>query len=243
MFHLPISAVIEQSPSWAGYRRTMRHFLQTQVLVQASLAALATAAAGYPRLSLWSTRAAPVWYLEAVLFVCSIILWGFVFAWHTRYSDRPVFVSKLEIRAVVAATFTALIMGLFYYLWLDPVLRLKWPSQYPADPTHWLALTLFSLAFNQLCLTFAPYAWLMRLFKRRRVATTLTVLFGVGLLGLKIQSLTTPVPFLTLAALLAGRLVIGLLAVTFFLRGGVMLAWWWTLVFEARLLLGPVSQP
>jgi hypothetical protein len=46
----------------------------------------------------------------------------------------------------------------------------------------------------------------------------------------------TPVPPLPLAALLAGRIVMGFLAVSFYLRGGVLLVWWWTLLFEARLL-------
>ena len=95
---------------------------------------------------------------------------------------------------------------------------------------------LFSLALTQLFLLFAPFAWLMRLVKNRQVAACLTVLVGVCILAMKIRSLPTPVPPLPLAALLAGRIVMGFLAVSFYLRGGVLLVWWWTLLFEARLL-------
>ena len=36
---------------------------------------------------------------------------------------------------------------------------------------------------------------------------------------------------------LLGRFVMGLLTVWFYLRGGVFLIWWWTLLFDARNLL------
>jgi hypothetical protein len=38
------------------------------------------------------------------------------------------------------------------------------------DLKHWFASLLFSLALNQLFLLFAPFDWLMRLFKNRWVA-------------------------------------------------------------------------
>jgi hypothetical protein len=96
---------------------------------------------------------------------------------------------------------------------------------------------MFSLALNQLFLIFASFDWLMRLFKNRWVATSLTALFGACVLAMKIQSLPTPVPPLLLAALLAGRIIMVFLAVSFYLRGGVVLVWWWTVLFEARHLL------
>jgi hypothetical protein len=96
---------------------------------------------------------------------------------------------------------------------------------------------LFSLAINQLFLLFAPYAWLMRLFKNRWVATNLTVLFGALLLAMRIQSLQTQLPPLLFAMLLTGKVILGFLAVSFYLRGGVLLVWWWTFLFEARHLL------
>ena len=130
-----------------------------------------------------------------------------------------------------------------YHLFLDPSLRLKTPEEYPADVKQWLAIVLFSLAFNQLYLVFAPFAWLIRLFQNRWAATCLTVLFGVIVLAIKYQSSTTPIPSLLLAALLAVRIVMGFLAVTFYLGGGVLLSWWWTLLIESRNLLAVAGNP
>ncbi|MGA3283291.1 MAG: hypothetical protein ABSD57_02380 [Verrucomicrobiota bacterium] len=221
----------------------MRSFTQPRVLKLAGIAALATALACYPRVSLWLNRSAPIWYLEAMIFFCSIVLWGFVFAWHTQYTNRPVFVLKLETGPFIAVTLVGITVAVVFHLLLDPSLRSKIPEEYPADLKQWFALVLFSLAFNQLFLLFAPFAWLMRLFKNRWVATSLTVLFGACVLAMKIRSLPTPVPPLLLAALLAGRIGMGFLAVSFYLRGGVILIWWWTFLFEARNLLNLAGNP
>jgi hypothetical protein len=203
----------------------------------AVIASLASALAAYPRLSLWLARSEPVWYLEGTVFLCGIVLWGFVFAWHAPYTGRPALMLKLERGPFLAATAVAIITAAVFALLLDPTLRTKIPEEYPADLKHWFAFTLFSLAVNQLFLIFAPFDWLMRLSQKRWVAANLTVLFGVLVLALKIRSLPTPFPPLLLAELLAGKIVTGFLAVLFYLRGGVVLIWWWTLVFEARHLL------
>jgi hypothetical protein len=224
-------------------RQNMRDFTQPRVLNLAAIAALASALACYPRLSLWLNRSAPIWYLEAAIFLCCIVLWGFVFAWHTQYSHRPVFALKIEPGPFIAVTLVGIIAALVFHLFLDPSLRSKIPEEYPADLKQWFAFVLFSLAFNQLFLLFAPFAWLMRLFKNRWVAATLTVLFGAFVLAIRTQSLPTPVPLLLLVALLAGRIAMGFLAVSFYLRGGVMLIWWWTFLFEARNLLTLTGNP
>jgi hypothetical protein len=224
-------------------RQNMRDFTQPRVLNLAAIAALASALACYPRLSLWLNRSAPIWYLEAVIFLCCIVLWGFVFAWHTQYTHRPVFVLKIEPGPFIAVTLVGIIAALVFHLFLDPSLRSKIPEEYPADLKQWFAFVLFSLAFNQLFLLFAPFAWLMRLSKNRWVAATLTVLFGAIVLAIRTQSLPTPVPLLLLVALLAGRIAMGFLAVSFYLRGGVMLIWWWTFLFEARNLLNLAGNP
>ena len=215
----------------------VRHLLQPRILNLAVIAALASAVACYPRVALWPNRSAPVWYLEGAIFLCGIVLWGFVFAWHTQYAHRPVFILKLEPKLFVGVTAAAIIAAAVFDLAIDPSLRSKVPEDYPFDLVHWFAFVLFSLALNQLFLLFAPFAWLMRLFKRRWVATNLTVLFGVILLAMRIHSFPTPLPPLLAAALLTGKIVMGFLAVSFYLRGGVLLVWWWTFLFEARHLL------
>jgi len=209
----------------------------------AAVAAMATTLACYPRLSIWGNRSAPVWYLEAVIFFCSMVLWGFVFAWHTTYTKRPVFALKIEPRLFTVVTVAGIVVATGLHLFLDPSLRLKVPEDYPADSGQWFALVLFSLAFNQLFLIFAPFAWLIRLFQNRWVATGLTVLFGVIILAIKIRHSPTPIPPPLLATLLAGRIATGFLAVSFYLRGGMLLSWWWTFLIEARHLFDLAGQP
>ena len=177
------------------------------------------------------------------MFLCSIILWSFVFAWHTQYAHRPFFNFKIEPRLFVTATVAGIVVATVLHLFLDPALRLKTPEEYPADAKQWLAMVLFSLAFNQLYLIFAPFAWLIRLFQNRWVATCLTVLLSVIVMAIKIRSTPAPFPPPLFAALLAGRVVMGFLAVSFYLRGGVLLIWWWTLLIEARHLVDVAGNP
>src|SRR5206468_7523890 len=62
----------------------------------------------------------------------------------------------------------------------------------------------------------------------------LTVLFGVFVLVIKNQHSPAPVSPAILIGLLVFRLVGGLLSVYFYLQGGVLLVWWWTLRSEER---------
>ena len=215
----------------------MQDLAQPRTLKLAGLAALATALACYPRFSFWLTRPESAWFLEAMVFLCSIVLWGFVFAWHTRYTGRPVFMLKIEPGPFIAVTLIGVSAALVFHWYFDPLLRPKMPEEYPADRRQWLASVLFSLSFDKLFLLFAPFAWLVRLTRNRPVATALTVLFGICVLVLKIRSSHVQFPPLLLMAFLAGRIVLGFLAVWFYLRGGMILIWWWAFLFEARNLL------
>jgi hypothetical protein len=209
----------------------------------ASIAALASALACYLRLSLWVERPVSIWLLEATIFLCGIVLWGFVFAWHTRYTHRPVFVLKLESGPFIAVTLIGIIAAVIFHLWLDPSLRLNVPEEYPADLNHWLAQLLFSMFLSQLFLLFAPFAWSMRLFQYRRAATIVTVLFSAFVWVIKNQSLPTPIPHPLFAVLLVVKIATGFLAVWFYLRGGIILIWWWTILFESRHLLNLAGNP
>lgn len=215
----------------------MRHLLQPRVLNQASIAAAISALACYPRLLLWLHRPGPIWYSEAIIFICCIILWGFVFAWHEPYTHRPVFIFKLGLTPLLVATLTGLGIAMAFHLWLDPPLRTRFPEEYPPDLLHWLAAVPFTLAFNQLFLIFAPFDWLMRLVKNRWVAASLTALWVTALLVMKIHSLSTPIAAPLLALMLAGRVASGFLVVWLYWRGGVFLVCWWALLQESRHLL------
>jgi hypothetical protein len=214
----------------------MRRLAQPQVLKSASAAACLTALLCYPRLVLWRHRPDPIWFLESIIFLGTMVLWGFVFAWHSAYSRRPVFTLPLETSEWGTAALAACVVALVLHRFLDPVLQPLNPVDYPTDLGEWSAMILFNLAFVQLFLVFAPLAWLMRLTQNRSLAILLTVLGGVGILALKIRSLPTTYSPTLLAALVIFRIVFGFFSVFFYWRGGVLLAWWWVMLVEARHL-------
>src|SRR3974390_2579372 len=163
----------------------MRSLGKPEALKSAAVAALLTAVACYPRLYLAPQLAYPIWYLEALLLLGSIVLWAFVFAWHTQYSGHPVVMLRMPRAPFVWATSGGLAMAGLLRLWLDPLLRARTPEEYPLTVLQWVAATLFSLAFTQLFLVFAPFAWVLRLVRRQSPAVILTVLFGVYVLAVK----------------------------------------------------------
>jgi len=214
----------------------VRSLAQPEVLKSAAAAALLSALACYPRLFLWLKRPYALWYLEAVLFLCGIVLWAFVFGWHTKYTGRPVFTFKVGPVPFVWATLAGVAIAILLHARLDPALRLRTPEDYPATVEQWLALMLFSLAFTQLYLVFAAFAWFVRLFQSAWMAAILTVLFGVFVLVIKHNASPSPIPMGLLLALLVSRVALGALTVYFYLRGGVLLAWWWGLLLQSRHL-------
>jgi magnesium-transporting ATPase (P-type) len=214
----------------------VRRLAQPETLRSAAISGLATALACYPRLSLWTKRPYPLWYLEAVIFLGTIVLWAFVFAWHIPYANRPVLARRPGFVYLAAATVAGISCALALRLFLDPALRLQTPEDYPATLNQWIAMTLFTLAFSQLFLVFAPFAWLVRLVQNRFAAAMLTVVFGVFVLAIKTGSSPTPFPLPLFSALLVVRVGLGLFAVFFYLRGGVALVWWLGLLVEARHL-------
>jgi hypothetical protein len=214
----------------------MRSLAQPEVLKSAGTAAVLSSLACLPRLWLWPHRRYDLWYLEATMFLGSTVLWAFVFAWHTKYTQRPVFSLKTGLVAFLLVTLSGVAVAILLHVWLDPSLRLRTPEDYPRTIVQWMALVLFSLAFNQLFLVFAPFAWAMRLFQNPRMAGLLTVLFGVFVLMLKHHSSPTPMPSGLLLSLLAVRIAVAALSVYFFWRGGVLLVWWWGLLLQSRHL-------
>jgi hypothetical protein len=203
----------------------------------AAIAALAVAVACYPRLALWPNRFYPVWYLEAVLLFGGFVLWAFVFAWHTKYTDRPVFTLRLPKNSLVLATLLGTTVAVILYEFVDPLFRVNTPEDYPTNLEQWLAMTLFSLAFNQLFLVFAPFDWAVRLFHRRSLGVVFTVLFGVFVLVVKTRSSAVELTPSLFWLLIVVRAVISFLSVWFYSRHGAILVWWWGLLLQTRHLL------
>jgi hypothetical protein len=214
----------------------MRRLAQPDVMKAAAMASAISALLCLPRMLLWAKRPFPVWYVEATLFLGGFVLWAFVFAWHTEYTRRPVFTFKIKSTTFAAATLVGILAAIGLHFFLDRALRLTTPDDYPVNVKQWIAMSLFSLAFTQLLLVFAPFAWLMRLFRNERVAMFSTIAFGVMVLMLKTNSSPTPLPASLFAALLVLRILPGFFAIWFYLRGGILLVSWIGLLIEARHL-------
>lgn len=214
----------------------MRRLAQPKVVASAAIAAALSAAFSLPRMLLWEHRKLPVWYLEANVLLGGFVLWAFVFAWHTEYTGRPVFTLKFKPSIFAAATALGILAGFGLHFFLDPALRRVTPEDFPTDLAHWAAATLFSLAFTQLFLLYAPFAWLMRLSRNKHVATWLTIALGVAVLITKVRSAPASLAPSLLVELLALRIVLNFMGIWFYLRGGILLVWWLDLVVEARYL-------
>ena len=98
-------------------------------------------------------------------------------------------------------------------------------------------MTLFRLAFTEVFLVFAPFAWLIRLFQNRSLAIGLTILFSLVVFVMKNHSSPDPIPLNLFSSLLAVRLGTAMVALYCYLRGGVFLVWWWVLLLETRHLI------
>jgi hypothetical protein len=171
------------------------------------------------------------------MFLGTVMLWGFVFAWHAKYMKQPVF-RKVELKTWSLVTLLGLAAAAILRAGLDPGLRTVIPTDYPGNFAQWFSMTLFSLAFTQLFLIFAPIAWLARLSHNRQFSIAATILFGVCVLLIKERTSPVHLPHLLFLGLATVRLLNGAFSVFLYLRGGVALVFWWTLLLQSRHLFG-----
>ncbi|HKS36857.1 MAG TPA: hypothetical protein VJW76_06700, partial [Verrucomicrobiae bacterium] len=205
----------------------MRSLVQPGVMKSAALATCITVVVCYPRLALWTDRPYQLWFLCFVLGWAAFMLWSFVFAWHRQYSGEEVLLVRIGPSLWVAATVAGLIGSGFLHFGIDSILRPLAPEDYPSTMRAWLAMTMFILAFDQLFVCFAPFALFLRLVRNRNVALGLTVSFGVFLVYLKARSWQGQFSAPFIMALFAWRILASYLSVYFYLKGGVVLTWWW----------------
>ena len=219
----------------------MRSLAKTEVVRSAAIAALGSALVCYPRLTLWSNRSFPIWYVEALLVLGGFVLWAFVFAWHTQYTNRPVFTFKLGKLPFALVTLAGILVALALHLFVDSAVRVRMPEDYPTNLEQWIAMTLFYIGFTQLLLVFAPYDWSIRLFRRRWIAITLTVMLGLLIVVTKMRSAPTQESPSLVVILAVIRAVTALLSLWFYSRYGSILVWWFGFLLQTRHLLDMVS--
>jgi len=215
----------------------MRALAQPRVIKSAAVAAAGTTLACLPRMALWPTRLYPLWYVTLLMLLGAIVLWAFVLAWFTQYTERPVFILNQPVKDMVVASGAALAFALLLYFFLDPQLIRRTPTDYPRTVEQWAVMALFDLAFVQLFLIFAPFAWAIRLVHRKSIAVLLTVAFGVFVMLLKVSASPVPVTTELLVWLICARVAIGFIWVGLFLRGGVVLVWWCGYLIQLRHLV------
>ena len=214
----------------------MRSLLQPSVIKVSALAAAVTGLLCLPRLLLWTARPLPLWYLVAALVLTAFVMWSFVIGWHEKYSRRKPF--QFSRSPVCWALATTLGLAGAWYLnrFVDPLLRLRSPEDFPADATAWLAMTLFSLSFTGLFLVLSPLDFFLRLTRRRAVAVTLLAAFNLFFLYLKLTAPDAPEPPFALMTVIGLRMISVLLSACFYLEGGVWVFWWWSLLLQSRHL-------
>jgi hypothetical protein len=212
----------------------MRALADPEVLKKSIAAAAVSALACLPRLHAWETRRYPVWYLESVLFLGSIVFWAFVFGWHTKYSGRPLFTLCPDRFAFGIATAAGVLGAVTQHYLFDPTLKARAPEDFPTTFGQWMIMILFILTFIDLLVVFAPFDWLMRLSHSTRVATGLTIVFGMFVVWLKQRTVHERLSPSFLAMLLCSQALAGLLSVFFYLRGGILLVWWCHLLIHSR---------
>jgi hypothetical protein len=149
----------------------------------------------------------------------------------------PVFRTRIQPVLLTCITLAGICASAFLAILVDPALRSLIPADYPSNINQWMAMTLFRLAFTEVFLVFAPFAWLIRLFQNRSLAIGLTILFSLVVFVMKNHSSPDPVPLNLFSSLLAVRLGTAMVALYCYLRGGVFLVWWWILLLETRHLI------
>jgi hypothetical protein len=214
----------------------VRSLAKIEVVKTAAVAALVGALACYPRLVHWPRPAYPIWYLEAVLLLGGFVLWAFVFAWHGQYTGRTVFNVRPGVGPITLVSVTGIVAGFMLHQFVDPAFRARTPEDYPTSLTEWLAMTLFLLAFNQLFLVFAPFAWALRLSKRSWLAILFTVLFGLLVAVMKSRAAPAPATGGMLGLILIVRAAVSFLSVWIYARHGIVVTWWWGFLLQTRHL-------
>lgn len=212
----------------------MRHLAQPRVLIQSAYASIITTLACYPRLAIWLDRPYTTLFGCIMVLWTTFVLWEFVFAWQPVYGRRPVFDFQCPRKIWIIATVYGIVGAVLLRIFMDPQLRLTTPKDYPADWHSWVAMCLFALAMDTLLFCFAPYAFFIRLLRRPDVSLALTVMFGIFVQCLKVNSSRPWPPALLIVELVAVHVVGGFMSVYLYIKGGALPVWWAVFLLQLR---------
>jgi hypothetical protein len=212
----------------------MRSLAQPRVLLHATYGAVITTLACYPRLAIWLDRPYTTFYSCVMVLWTTFILWAFVFAWQPKYARRPVTNFQCPRGIWIIATVYGVIGAVLLRIFMDPQLRLTTPKDYPADWHSWIAMCLFVLAMDTLLFCFAPYAFFMRLLRRPDISLALTVMFGIFVQVLKINSFRPWPPAMLIVELVVVHVIGGFMSVYLYIKGGTLPVWWAVFLLQLR---------
>ncbi|KAF0181207.1 MAG: Uncharacterized protein FD161_513 [Limisphaerales bacterium] len=212
----------------------MRSLAEPVVLLRAAIAAALTALACYPRLAHWTQRKDDVWFLVAVVGWAALVMWGAVFAWHEKHGRLEVFPKRVSPNLWLVALALGGAGAAISFHFGDPTLRQLAPTDFPRNPAQWAEHVLFNLAMEQLFLCFAPFAFFVRLLPGVKLAAVATVLFGLLVFALKLQSVSAALTWDVALGLAFFRALNSAVAVWLYYRGGVWLVWLFALLLQCR---------
>lgn len=212
----------------------MRSLAEPAVLLRAALAGTLTALACYPRLAHWTQREDDVWFLVGVVGWVGFVMWAAVFAWQEKHGQCEVFPRHIPVNYWLAAVGLGTAGAAISFHFGDPILRQLAPTDFPRNPAQWTEHMLFNLAMEQLFLCFAPFAFFVRLLPGVKAASVATVLFGLFVFALKLQSVSVALTWDAALGLALFRALTSAATVWLYCQGGVWLVWLFALLLQSR---------
>lgn len=212
----------------------MRSLAEPAVLLRAAIAGALTALACYPRLANWGQRNDAVWFYEAVIGWAAFVMWAAVFAWHEKHGRLEVFPKRVSPNLWLVTLTLGGAGAVIAFHFGDPALRQLAPTDFPRNPVQWTEHVLFNLALEQLFLCFAPFAFFVRLLPGAKAAAVATVLFGLLVFALKLQSVPAALAWDVAPGLAFFRALNSAVTVWLYWRGGVWLVWVFALLLQCR---------
>lgn len=212
----------------------MRSLAESSVLLRAAVASGVTCLACYPRLAHWGQRTDAVWFYEVVIGWAAFVMWAAVFAWHEQHGRLEVFPKRVSPNLWLVALALGGAGAAISFHFGDPTLRQLAPTDFPRNPAQWTEHVLFNLAMEQLFLCFAPFAFFVRLLPGVKAASVGTVLVGLLVFALKLQSVSAALTWDVALGLALFRALTSAVTVWLYCQGGVWLVWLFALVLQCR---------